>query len=269
MAEVTIKDLLEAGAHFGHQTSRWNPKMKRFIFEARNGLYIIDLAKTLQQIRKAVEVVTKTVTQHKSVLFVGTKKQAKSVIKELAEECGEFYVCERWLGGMLTNLSTLRQSIKKLDRIEKQIASGGEGLTKKELSLLSKDQLKLDKNLSGVRSMRKPPGLVVVVDPSKEHIAVAEAKKLGIPVMGLVDTNCDPDPIDYVIACNDDALKSVKLILSALTDTIMHKKNEMRLVSRKEGDDAEDQKISGEEIKVGKVNIADSKQTTTAAKEDK
>ena len=271
MAEVTIKDLLEAGAHFGHQTSRWNPKMKRFIFEERNGLYIIDLAKTLQQIRNAAEIVKNCVAKHKSILFVGTKKQAKSVIKELAEECGEFYVCERWLGGMLTNLSTIRQSIKKLDRIEKQIASGGEGLTKKELSLLSKEQLKLDKNLSGVRSMRKPPGLVVVVDPSKEHIAVAEARKLGIPVMGLVDTNCDPDPIDYVIACNDDALKSIKLIINALTDVIAQKKNEMRLVSKKEGA-AENEKDFGEEIAVGKVDIAheekDVKKTASAAKED-
>lgn len=269
MAEVTIKDLLEAGAHFGHQTSRWNPKMKRFIFEERNGLYIIDLAKTLQQIRNAVEIVKDCVAKHKSILFVGTKKQAKGVIKELAEECGEFYVCERWLGGMLTNLTTLRQSIKKLDRIEKQIASGGEGLTKKELSLLTKDQLKLDKNLSGVRAMRKPPGLVIVVDPSKEHIAVAEAKKLGIPVMGLVDTNCDPDPIDYVIACNDDALKSIKLIINALTDVISTKKNEMRLLSRKEGTE-EDEKPTGEEVAVGKVDIAKAgqKKTASAAKEE-
>src|SRR5699024_10148879 len=144
-------------------------------------------------------------------------------------------------------LSTIRQSIKKLERIEKQIASGGEGLTKKELSLLSKDQIKLDKNLSGVRSMRKLPGLVVVVDPSKEHLAVAEAKKLGIPVMGLVDTNCNPDPIDYVIACNDDALKSIKLIVNALTDAIAKKKNEIRLVSRKEGSEEDEKKI-GEEI---------------------
>jgi small subunit ribosomal protein S2 len=281
LAEVTIKELLEAGAHFGHQTSRWNPKMKRFIFEERNGLYIIDLAKTLQQIREAVEVVKRVVNSHKSVLFVGTKKQAKGVIKELAEECGEFYVCERWLGGMLTNLSTIRQSVKKLERIEKQISSGGDGLTKKELSLLSKDQIKLDKNLSGIRSMRKPPGLVVVVDPSKEHIAVAEAKKLGIPVMGLIDTNCDPDPIDYVIACNDDALKSIKLILSALTDVIMQKKNEQRLLSVKEGKEdvnAEDEKKFGEEIKFGQVNIADKKssvstpsktQTASTAKEEK
>lgn len=232
--QISIKDLLEAGAHFGHQTSRWNPKMRRFIFEERNGLYIIDLAKTLQQIRQAVDVVRDVVAKHKSILFVGTKKQAKAVVRELAEQCGEFYVCERWLGGALTNLSTIRQSVKKLDRIEKRIATGGEGLTKKELSLLTKDQIKLEKNLSGVRGMRKPPGLIIVVDPSKEHIAVAEARKLKIPVMGLVDTNCDPDPIDYVIACNDDALKSIKLILESLTKAIIDKKNDIKVFATKE-----------------------------------
>lgn len=227
--EVTIKDLLESGAHFGHQKHRWNPKMKRFIFEERNGIYIIDLAKTMQQIRNAVQVVKEVVGKRKSILFVGTKKQAKSVVRECAEECGEFYICERWLGGTLTNLSTIRQSVKTLERIEKKIASGGEGLTKKEISLMGKDQIKLDKNLSGIRSMRKLPGLVVVVDPSREHIAVAEANKLGIPVMALVDTNCDPDPIDYVIACNDDALKSIKLILQSLTSGILEKKSEMQI----------------------------------------
>lgn len=231
---ISVKDLLEAGAHFGHQTSRWNPKMKRFIFEERNGLYIIDLAKTLQQIRNAVEVVRDVVAKHKSILFVGTKKQAKAVVRELAEKCGEFYVCERWLGGMLTNLQTIRQSIKKLDRIEKRITTGGEGLTKKELSLLTKDQIKLDKNLSGVRGMRKPPGLVIVIDPSKEHLAVAEANKLGIPVMGLVDTNCNPDPIEYVIACNDDALKSIKLIIETLAKAIVDKKNDIKVYASKE-----------------------------------
>ncbi len=238
---ISIKELLEAGAHFGHQTHRWNPKMKRFIFEARNGLYIIDLAKTLQQVRIAADVVQNMIAKHKSIMFVGTKKQAKAVVRELAEQCGEFYVCERWLGGMLTNLSTIRQSIKKLDKIEKRIATGGEGLTKKELSLLTKEQIKLEKNLSGVRAMRKPPGLVIVVDPSKEHIAVKEATKLGIPVMGLVDTNCDPDPIQYVIACNDDALKSIKLILQCLAQAIIEKKNEMRVVESKEGDEDEEE----------------------------
>ncbi len=226
---VTIKELLESGAHFGHQKHRWNPKMKRFIFEERNGIYIIDLAKTMQQIRNAVETIKETVAKHKSILFVGTKKQAKSVIKELAEECGEFYVAERWLGGMLTNLSTIRQSVKTLERIEKKISTGGEGFTKKEMILLSREQEKLNRNLSGIRSMRKVPGLLVVVDPSKEHIAVAEANKLGIPVMGLVDTNCDPDPIDHVIACNDDALKSIKLIIQSLTQAVIDKKKEMNI----------------------------------------
>ncbi len=236
---ISIKDLLEAGAHFGHQTHRWNPKMKRFIFEARNGIYIIDLAKTMQQIRHAVEFVKEIVSKHRSILFVGTKKQAKSVIRELAEQCNEFYVCERWLGGMLTNLQTIRNSVKKLERIEKRITAGGDGLNKKELSLLGKDQTKLDRNLSGVRSMRKPPGLVIVVDPSKEHLAVAEANKLGIPVMALVDTNCDPDPIQYVIACNDDALKSIKVILQTITQAIIEKKNEMRIAMNK-GDQTEE-----------------------------
>jgi small subunit ribosomal protein S2 len=227
--EVTIKELLESGAHFGHQRHRWNPKMKRFIFEERNGIYIIDLAKTMQQIRNAVQVVREMVSKRKSILFVGTKKQAKSVVRECAEECGEFYVSERWLGGTLTNLSTIRNSVKTLERIEKKIASGGEGLTKKELSVLGKEQIKLDRNLSGIRAMRKPPGLLIIVDPSSEHIAVAEARKLGIPVMALVDTNCDPDPIDYVIACNDDALKSIKLILQALMQAVIDRKNELNV----------------------------------------
>jgi small subunit ribosomal protein S2 len=241
LAQITIKELLEAGAHFGHQTRRWNPKMKRFIFEERNGLYIIDLAKTMQQIRNATDVVKDIVAKHKSILFVGTKKQAKVVIRELAEAAGEFYVCERWLGGLLTNLVTIRQSIKKLERIEKRISIESEGLTKKELSLLTKEQLKLERNLSGVRAMRKLPGLVIVVDPSKEHLAVAEANKLGIPVMALVDTNCDPDPIQYVIACNDDALKSVKLILQALAQAVIDKKNEMKITSGKEDEESEEE----------------------------
>ena len=169
------------------------------------------------------------VGNRRSILFVGTKKQAKAVVKECAEECGEFYVCERWLGGTLTNLQTIRNSVKTMERIEKRIAAGGDGLTKKELSELSKERIKLDKNLAGIRSMRKPPGLLVCVDPSREHIAVAEANKLGIPVMALVDTNCDPDPIDYVIACNDDALKSIKIVLSSLMQAIIDKKNDMNL----------------------------------------
>jgi small subunit ribosomal protein S2 len=238
---ISIKELLEAGAHYGHQTSRWNPKMKRFIFEERNGLYIIDLAKTLQQIRNAVEIVREVVAKHKRILFVGTKKQAKEIIRQVAEDCDEYYIKERWLGGMLTNLPTIQNSKKKLDRIEKRIAAGGEGLNKKELSLLTKEQIKLEKNLSGVRSMRKLPGLVIVVDPSKEHLAVAEANKLGIPVMGLVDTNCNPDPIEYVIPCNDDALKSIKLILETLAKAIVDKKNDIKVFASKETETGESQ----------------------------
>ena len=234
---ITIKELLESGAHFGHQKHRWNPKMKRYIFEERNGIYIIDLAKTMQQIRNAISVVREVVARRQSILFVGTKKQAKIVVRECAEAAGEFYVCERWLGGMLTNLSTIRQSVKTLERIEKKIATGGDKFTKKELSMLGKERVKLDRNLSGIRAMRKVPGLLIVVDPSMEHIAVAEANKLGIPVMALVDTNCDPDPIDYVIACNDDALKSVKLILQSLMQAIIDKKNDMNIAFAK-GDEA-------------------------------
>ncbi len=227
--EVSIKDLLEAGVHFGHQTHRWNPKMKRYIFEERNGIHILDLAKTMAHIRTACQVARQMVENHQSILFVGTKKQAKIVIKDCAEACGEFYVAERWLGGMLTNLSTIRQSVKKLERIEKKVSTGGEGLKKKEISQLGKLQDKLEKNLSGIRGMRKPPGLLIVIDPSKEHIAVAEAKKLGVPVMAVVDTNCDPDKVDYVIAGNDDALKSNKILIQSITNAIIDKKKELGL----------------------------------------
>ncbi len=232
---LTIKELLESGAHFGHQKRRWNPKMRCFIFEERNGIYIIDLAKTMQQIREAVQIVRDVVAKRKSILFVGTKKQAKDVVRDCAEKCGEFYVCERWLGGMLTNLTTIRKSVKTLELAEKRVATGGEGLKKKEVSSLNKEIDKLQSNLSGIRAMRKPPGLVIVVDSSREYIAVAEARKLGIPVLGLIDTNCDPDKIDHVIACNDDALKAIKLILQELSQAVIDKKNEMHPTQAKSG----------------------------------
>ncbi|MGM0439979.1 MAG: 30S ribosomal protein S2 [Chlamydiota bacterium] len=239
MANITIKDLLEAGTHFGHQKQRWNPKMRPYIYEERNGLYIIDLAKTMHQLRQAVEMLKDVVANHQTILFVGTKKQAKTVIKDCAEQAGEYYVCERWLGGMLTNLPTIRNSVKKLDNIERKIAAGTEsGLTKKEISMLTKDQVKLERNLSGIRGMKKLPGLLVVVDPANEHIAVAEARKLGIPVMALVDTNCNPDPIDHVIPGNDDALKSVKLIIETLAQAVIETKNEMKAFSVKESEEA-------------------------------
>lgn len=185
---------------------------------------------------------------------MGTKKQAKDVIKECAERCGEFYVAERWLGGMLTNLPTIRQSVKTLERIEKQIAAGGEGFTKKEMTLLNKEREKLSRNLSGIRAMRKLPGLLVVVDPSKEHIAVAEANKLGIPVMSLVDTNCDPDPIDYVIACNDDALKSIKLIVQAISDLVIDKKGELNIAIGKDEEEESEVKTQ-KKLKKLKKNL--------------
>lgn len=205
--------------------------MRIYIFGERNNVHIIDLAKTLHQLRSACEEVRKVVTNRKSLLFVGTKKAAKEIIREEAERAGEFYVCERWLGGTLTNLSTILRSIKKLERIERRIAAGGEGLTKKELSMLAKTQEKLEKNLSGIRGMRKLPGMIIVVDPGMESLAVAEARKLRIPVMALVDTNCDPDPVDHVIPCNDDAQRSIKLVIQALVDQIVAQKNEMQISS--------------------------------------
>ena len=214
--------------------------MRVYIFGAKNNIHIIDLAKTLQQLRLSCNVVQETVSNRKSILFVGTKKAAKAIIKEEAERAGEFYVCERWLGGTLTNLPTIRQSIKKLERIEKRIAAGGDGLTKKELSLLSKDQEKLEKNLSGLRGMRKLPGLLIIVDPGKESIAVAEAKRLGIPVLALVDTNCNPDEVNYVIPGNDDAQRSIKIIVQTLVDHIVAKKNEMQLALGKNDEPGED-----------------------------
>ncbi len=238
---ITIKDLLEAGAHFGHQKRRWNPKMKRFILEERNGIYIIDLAKTMALLRVAIRAVQETVARRRTVLFVGTKQSAKSVIQECATDCGEFYVAERWLGGTLTNLTTIRQSVKRLVNTEKLLATGGAGLggaggglTKKELSQLAKQQAKLNRNLGGVRQMSKLPGLVIVVDLSLEHIAVEEAKKLNIPILGLTDTNANPDGIAYVVPCNDDAQKSIKLILSELAQAIIKTKDQMFVQVSKE-----------------------------------
>lgn len=236
---VSIKQLVEAGAHFGHQKSKWNPKMRRYVFEQRGGLYIIDLAKTMHQLKHCIDVVSSVTRQNKSILFVGTKKQAKDVVREAAEASGEFYVCERWLGGMLTNLPTIRKSIKKLENTERRLEAGGEGFTKKELAGMEDLRDKLERNLGGIRSMRKPPGLVIVIDSNEESIAVAEARKLGIPVMGIVDTNCDPDLIDHVIPCNDDSLKSIKLILGALADAIITTKNAMSLSQIKDTDEAE------------------------------
>ena len=222
MAVVSMKALLEAGVHFGHQTRRWNPKMKKYIFTERNGIYIIDLQKTLKQIEDAYAVIRETVENGDSVLFVGTKKQAKDVVANEAERCGMFCVTERWLGGMLTNYQTIRQSIRRLDTIDKMSSDGTyERLTKKEVLRLDRERDKLNRSLSGIRTMGKLPGLVVVVDIKKEKIAVGEAKRLEIPIVAIVDTNCDPNEVDYPIPGNDDAIRSITLITRVMSDAVL------------------------------------------------
>jgi len=216
---VTIKDLLEAGAHFGHQTKRWNPKMKKFIFTARSGIYIIDLQKTLQCIEIACQKVREAVAAHQSLLFVGTKKQAQEVVREEALRCKAFYVTERWLGGMLTNFQTIRLNVKRLKDLERMKEDGiFDKLTKKEVLKLEREMAKLEKILGGIKEMSRLPGLLFVVDIKKERIAVSEAHKLGIPVIAIIDTNSDPDPIDFPIAANDDAIKSIKVITHQIAE---------------------------------------------------
>jgi small subunit ribosomal protein S2 len=214
-----MKQLLEAGVHFGHQTRRWNPKMKPFLFGARNGIYIIDLQKTVRLFKIAYAFVRDTVAGGQGVLFVGTKKQAQDAIHEEATRCGQFYVNQRWLGGMLTNFATIKRSIDKLNRLA-EILNNPEGTnyTKKELVEMSRLAEKLNKNLAGIREMRRLPGAVFIVDPKKENIAVKEARKLGIPIVAIVDSNCDPDEIDYVIPGNDDAIRAIRLFSSKIAD---------------------------------------------------
>lgn len=220
MPNVTMKELLEAGVHFGHQTSRWNPKMKRYVFGARNGIYIIDLQKTVQQARDACAFAVKVAAEGRKVLFVGTKKQAKDVIIEEATRAGQHYVANRWLGGTLTNYQTVKASIERLKGIEKMKADGDfELLPKKEQSMLNREVDKLFASLGGIKDMKKLPGALFIIDPSKEHIAVKEAKKLGIPVIAVVDTNCDPDDIDYVIPGNDDAIRAIKLFSHLIAES--------------------------------------------------
>lgn len=222
MAVVTMKQLLEAGVHFGHQTRRWNPKMKQYIFTERNGIYIIDLQKTVKMIDQAYDFIRKLVGEGESILFVGTKKQAQDSIKEEAERCGMFYVNQRWLGGMLTNFKTIK---KRVDRIFELDAMEEDGtfdvLPKKEVSQLQSEKHKLERFLGGIRNMNRLPGALFVVDPRKERIAVREALRLEIPIVAIVDTNCDPDEIDYVIPGNDDAIRAVKLLTNKMADAVI------------------------------------------------
>ena len=222
MSVISMKQLLEAGVHFGHQTRRWNPKMKEYIFTERNGIYIIDLQKTVKKAEEAYNFVRSVAEAGDSILFVGTKKQAQESIEQEAKRCEMFYVNQRWLGGMLTNFKTIQTRIAKLRKIEKMEADGDFAyLPKKEVIKLKAEQEKLEKNLSGIKDMKKLPGAMFVVDPRKEHIAVMEARALGIPVVAIVDTNCDPDEVDYVIPGNDDAIRAVKLIASKMADAVL------------------------------------------------
>ncbi len=221
MVNITMKQLLEAGVHFGHQSRRWNPKMKPYIYTERNGIYIVDLKKTLKMLREACKFVHDAAADGKTVLFVGTKKQAKDSIFEAARDCNMYYVNNRWLGGMLTNFRTVRRSVQRLLEIEKMEADGTiANYSKKEQSMLMKEKASLDKNLSGVKKMDQLPGVVFVVDPHKEHIAVKEARKLKIPVVAIVDTNCDPDMIDWIVPGNDDAIRAVKLISQKMSESV-------------------------------------------------
>lgn len=223
MPVVTMKQLLEAGVHFGHHTRRWNPKMKEYIFNARNGVYIIDLQKTADKIEEAYAAMVEIVRNNNcKVLFVGTRKQIQDVIKEEANRCGQYYVDKRWLGGTMTNFKTVRRSIAKLYRIEEMEKDGTfEKLTKKEVAGYKKEQAKLEGFFSGIKEMTQLPGAIFVVDPKTEHNAVAEARKLHIPVFGLVDTNCDPDDVDYVIPANDDGVRAVRLIVGVMANAVL------------------------------------------------
>jgi small subunit ribosomal protein S2 len=218
---IELKELLEAGAHFGHQTHKWNPKMKPYVYGERNGIYIIDLQQTVPMAQKAYDFLKKTASSGKSVLFVGTKRQASQTVREAAEKCGAFHVTNRWLGGMLTNYKTISQSIDKLKKVEKMKETGDfKLLTKKEQSKIEKEVIKLEKNLGGIKNMRKLPGAIFVVDPSNENIAIKEANLLNIPVVAITDTNCDPAGIDYIVPGNDDAIKSITLFTDFFSNAV-------------------------------------------------
>ena len=242
MLKVSMKQLLEAGVHFGHQSKRWNPRMKKYIFGERNGIYIIDLQKTLRKFKDSYQFVRSVVAQGETVLFVGTKKQAQDAILEESQRCEMFYVRHRWLGGMLTNFATIQKSIERMKKLEEMKASGVfESLPKKEVLRLEKQWEKMKKVLDGIRDMDKLPGAVFVVDPKRERIAVNEANKLEIPVIAIVDTNCDPEGIDYVIPGNDDAIRSIKLITSKIADAVIEGRAEFmanaEMASRNEQDE--------------------------------
>ena len=243
MSVISMKQLLEAGVHFGHQTRRWNPKMKEYIFTERNGIYIIDLQKTVKKIEEAYNFVRSVAENNQTILFVGTKKQAQESIEQEAKRCNMFYVNHRWLGGMLTNFRTIRTRVDRLNEIDKMENNGQfELLPKKEVIKLMHEREKLEANLGGIRTMKSLPGAIFIVDPKKENIAVMEARALGIPIVGIVDTNCDPDEVDYVIPGNDDAIRAVKLIAGKLADAVLEGKQGEQSGSEA-ADEAEEEEV--------------------------
>ena len=261
MAVVAMKQLLEAGVHFGHQTRRWDPKMAEYIFQARNGIHIIDLQKTSKKIDEAYAFLKEQVEEGKTVLFVGTKKQAQECVKEAAEKSGMYYVDQRWLGGMLTNFETIRARVQRLKDLEKMQEDGTfEVLPKKEVILLKKEMEKLERNLGGIKDMEKIPGVIFLVDPKKEHIAVLEAKKLGIPVIGLVDTNCNPEEVDYAIPGNDDAIRAVKLITDVMANAIIEGKQGESFETEEVEETEVAEEVTEEQISMEEV-VANSEET--------
>jgi small subunit ribosomal protein S2 len=242
LAVVTMKNLLESGVHFGHQVKRWDPRMKKYIFAERNGIHIIDLQKTIQAIKDAYEAVRRNVAAGKTVLFVGTKKQAQQAIQKEAERCGMYYVNNRWLGGMLTNFVTIKKSLLRLKKLEKMEVDGTfENLTKKEIASLGKERIKLQKNLGGIKEMKELPGILFIIDTRKEAIAVAEAQRQGIPIIAVVDTNCNPDGIDYPIPGNDDAIRAITLFTQIVANAVVEADNEVGLkIIETLGDEDED-----------------------------
>lgn len=255
-----MKELLEAGVHFGHQTKRWNPKMKPYIFGARNGIYIVDLQKTVRMFKTAYDFIIDTAASGKSVLFVGTKKQARESIYEEANRCEMFYVHNRWLGGMLTNFQTIKQSIDRLNYLNEIMNDGSINLfPKKERLKLEKERVKLDANLGGIRNMHQVPGAIFIIDPKNEAIAVREGRRLGIPIVAIVDTNCDPDDIDYIIPGNDDAIRAIRLITSRIANACIEGKERLAERRQAEADKATEEtadvSISGAELQPGERQV--------------
>jgi len=269
MTPVTMKELLETGVHFGHQTNRWNPKMKDYIFCARNGIYIIDLQKTVKMFNDVMGTIRDTAASGKKVLFVGTKRQGAESIREEAERCGMFYVNHRWLGGMLTNFSTVKKSIERLKQIETMKEDGTyDLLAKKETVKLEKEREKLERVLGGIKDMKELPGIIFIVDPKKESIAVTEGRKLGIPIAAIVDTNCDPDLIDHIIPGNDDAIRAIKLFCTKVADACLAGADQLESELSKVAEEAEVQAAEAVEEKAAEAGVPAEEAVAAAVKEE-